>query len=90
MYLRCPRGRLYRVLGGCGDVAAPGWGVPDQDAGFGLLQLPSFGLLTPMVMTAQRRVHFITMHVTSNAIRDRHTIEISALWRYPCPAIDRI
>ena len=42
--------RLDGVLGGCGGVGASGGSVPDQDAWFGLLQPPSFGLLAPVVV----------------------------------------
>jgi len=47
-------------------AGASGWDAPDQDAGFGLLQPPAFGLFAPVVVAAERRVLFITTHVRSN------------------------
>jgi hypothetical protein len=44
---------LRGVLGGSGDVGAAGRGAPDQDAWFRLFQPPPFGLLTPMMMSAE-------------------------------------
>ena len=41
---------------GRGGVAASGWCVPDQDARFWLFQLPPFGLLAPMMMSAEGTV----------------------------------
>ena len=53
----CPRPKgLCGVLGGSGDVGPAGGGVPDQDAWFGLLEPPPLGLLTAMVVAAQRAV----------------------------------
>ena len=36
--------------------------MPDQDAWFGLLEPPPLGLLTAMVVAAQRRVFFSATH----------------------------
>jgi hypothetical protein len=47
-----PAGELDRVFRGGGGVSSAGRGVPDQDAWFRLFELPPFGHLTPMVMTA--------------------------------------
>ena len=46
---------LDGVLVGCGHVGASGGSVPDQDAGLGLVQPPSVGLLAPVMVPAQRR-----------------------------------
>jgi hypothetical protein len=45
---------LDGVLSGGGGVGASGWGVPDQDTGFGLFQPPALGLLAAVMVTAQR------------------------------------
>jgi hypothetical protein len=42
------------VLGGSGGVAASGWDAPDQDARFGLFEMPAFGLFGAVVAAAQR------------------------------------
>ena len=41
-----------RIDGRRGGAGPSGWGPPDQDTGFWLLQPPSFGLLAPMMMSA--------------------------------------
>jgi len=46
---------LYRVLGGGGGEGPSVRGPPDQDPWFRLSQLPSPGLLAPVVVPAQRR-----------------------------------
>jgi hypothetical protein len=46
--------------------------VPDQDAWFGLIEAPAFGLLTPVVVAAQRRVNALAdIHMTWNNSADR-------------------
>jgi hypothetical protein len=78
---------LDGVLGGGSDVGASGWGVPDQDAGLGLVQPPSVGLLAAVVVPAERREVTKTTHVStlpacmvagsSVGIADR--VEVSAM-----------
>ena len=48
------RERLDGVLGWGGGVGTADGGVPDQDAGCGLVQPPALGLLAAMVVAAQR------------------------------------
>src|ERR1035441_8250411 len=44
---------LERVFGGSGGGVGPaGWCAPGQDARFGLVEPPAFGLLTPVMVSA--------------------------------------
>src|ERR1017187_4126044 len=52
----CRAVALERVLGGGAGVGPPGGCPPGQDAGGGLFEPPSFGLLAPVVVTARRSV----------------------------------
>jgi hypothetical protein len=54
---------LDGVLGGGDGVGAAGWGVPDQHAGFGLVEVPALGLLVPVVVAAQRLEVIKTTHL---------------------------
>jgi hypothetical protein len=49
------RDQLKRVLGGGGGMGASGRGAPDQDARLWLGELPSPGLLAPVMVATQRR-----------------------------------
>ena len=42
------------VPGWSGEIGAAGGGAPDKEAWFGLFQPPPFGLLMPVMMSAQR------------------------------------
>src|ERR1017187_7699920 len=52
----CRAVALERVRGGGAGVGPPGGCPPGQDAGCGLFEPPSFGLLAPVVVPAERRV----------------------------------
>lgn len=48
---------LERVFGGSGGGVGPaGWCAPGQDARFGLVEPPAFGLLAPVMVSAQGSV----------------------------------
>jgi hypothetical protein len=49
-----PAAALDRIFGGCGGIGSAGGRVPDQHAGFGLFEVPAFGLFAAMVAAAER------------------------------------
>jgi len=74
------------VPGWSGEIGAAGGGAPDKEAWFGLFQPPPFGLLAPMVVTAQWAVFTHTSGLRCFACGGQGTVTCALNLRSHHPA----